>query len=286
MEEFERALRAVREPKTVEAYLLSARKFKDFLGECQITPNTMSDFVIYLSEKGLSPASIHLYKAGAAQYLSWLRVHGTSVPDQVKSMMPRIREKIITVLNDDALATYMAVTKTVHEPYRTALLLLPLTGLRVGEVCSLKLADVQVQAPWGYILVLHDTKGKSDRIVPILKSGTPILMSYLTHVRATLPGDVWLFPARGGSHIHTRSLQLFMRSIRVKAGISHMTPHTLRHIYATILERSGVNTLKLMQIMGHKNLQTTRRYVHLTAADLANDLGKVSTPWAGKEDDL
>ena len=287
IEEFERQIKAVREPNTVDAYVQGAKRFERFLGGTfdAVTPNTMSDFVVHLVEGGLAPPSVHLYKAGATQYLNWLRLRGMTIPEQAKPMMPRIKEKIIGILDDDLLTKFMGVAKTIRDPYRTALSLLPLTGLRVGEMGALRLKDVLVRPPWGYVFILHNTKGRCDRTVPVLKSGTAILKTYITNVRPALPGDVWLFPSRRGTHIHTDSLELYMRQVKKTMGVLNLTPHTLRHIYATILERSGVSDLKIMQIMGHKNLQTTRRYVHLTAEDLASDLDRVKTPWADEGDE-
>ena len=287
IEEFERQIKAVREPNTVDAYISGAKRFEKFLGGAldTITTNTMSDFVVYLVEHGLSPSSVHLYRAGASQYLNWLRLRGTAIPEQAKPMMPRIKEKIIGVFDDGLLSKYMSAVKTIKNPFRTALALLPLTGLRIGEMSALRLSDVLVKEPWGYVFVLHNTKGKRDRMVPVLKAGTPILKTYISSVRHRLKGDVWLFPSQRGTHVHSDSLELHMRNIKKKMGILSLTPHTMRHIYATVLERSGVSDLKIMEIMGHRNLQTTRRYVHLTAEDLASDLDRVKTPWADNEGD-
>jgi integrase/recombinase XerD len=177
---------------------------------------------------------------------------------------------------------YVDIARQVREPYATALLLLPLTGLRVDEMCRLKRQNLRFQAPW--VLINVSGKSKAERLIPMLRSGNPILSRYLKKVRPKLGLTDWLFPGRNGRPIAPRGMQELVRGIRVRMGLDALTPHTLRHTYATILNRNGITGFDLAAIMGHQNLKTTSLYVHPSLEDLFGKLSDIDTPWLGKDD--
>lgn len=276
------SIRSVRSPKTVESYGTASKRFETFLAAWgknieNCPKNALSTFVSTMSRDGLAPASVHLYAAGASQFLQFCRDGGADIPEQIKPKYPRVKEKVPVVLKEETLAVYVEVAKTIRDPYKTALLLLPLTGLRVSELCFLTLGDLDIEPPWVRFHV--SGKSKKDRIVPMLSSGKPILARYLKYVRPELPGDEWLFPNQDGDPISKRTVQKKMRQVRGKIGINNLTPHTLRHTYLTILNENGITGFDLAEIAGHKNLSTSRLYVHPSASKLSEMVAKVETPW-------
>jgi site-specific recombinase XerD len=278
---FIQSITPIRAAKTVEAYSTASRKFEEFLeawGKTLATApkQSLASFAIYLSRSGLAPASVHLYVNGATQYVNWLRDNGADIPRMTKPKMPRIKEHIPIVLKEQALATYVEVAKTVRDPYGTALGLLPMTGLRISEMCQLRMVDLEIQAPWVRFLVRG--KSKADRKVPMLKQGKALLARYLKYSRPELPGDHWLFPNRNGDHISTRSTGEEMRKVRVRLGLKHLTPHVLRHTYLTILNENGITGFDLAEIAGHKNLNTSRIYVHPSATELSKKVEAIDLP--------
>lgn len=284
---FVRTLSATAKRKTVQAYYAAAKRFEAFRGDRPYTQGLLQDFVTSMSEEGLSPNTIQLYVYGALSFLVWLKENGGPVAEGLKTpRLPSPKDRLRANLTEEALATYMRVAGAVPQPYSTALLLLPLSGLRVGEMCQLKLQDVAVKPPWGYIFSVREgggqtVKSKSERQVPTLKSAFPILRGYLESVRATLPGRTWLFPKpKSDEHIDKWAMQWYMRRVRAEVGIATLTPHTLRHVFENILEQSGVHGLRIAAIMGHRNLSTTMKYSHPTMEQLIGDLEAVSTPWA------
>ena len=282
--DYERMLKAARSAKTVECYMQGLAHFFQFLGPMAVTPSTTTEFMSWASEnRKWKPGTTRLYVTAVRSFLTFCQVRGEAVPDQAIGMMPRMETRISAVISEGHLQQYMEAARTIPEPYATAILLLPLTGLRVSEMCHLRISDVAVKPPNGFDFILRGTKGKRDRVVPLLMAGVPVFKHYLLVTRARLPGDLWVFPSRQKkrhTHISVRSMEYKIGAIKKTLGIRHLTPHTMRHVYATVLERQGVSSLKIMQILGHRDINTTRTYVHLTSEDLRGDLDDVKTPWA------
>ncbi len=272
-----------RSDKTIEAYHFGVTRFLAFLTSkgwtLETAPRTaLADFAARLSGKdGLAPASVRLYVTSASRFLLWARQHGHAITEQVTPALPSLRRPLPMVLKEKTLAAYIRVAKTVPEPYRTALLVLPMCGLRVSELCKLQLSDIDVSPPW--IRLRVDGKGGKERIVPVLREGAPLLGRYLTQVRPGLPGDTYLFPARDNRPITARMLQKHMRQVRAQLGLTTLTPHKLRHTYLTVLNEHGITGFDLAAIAGHSGLSTTQIYVHPSIERLSQRVGDIETRW-------
>lgn len=228
---------------------------------------------------GNAPTSIKLYMMDIKPFLAWCRDHGLPIKATGnKYRVPKTKRKLTNVLREQALALYMQAARTLDEPYATCITLLPLTGLRVGEACSLRLDQVRVDGPWAIFRVHKKSLGERD--VPLLTVGKPMLVHYLRYVRPQLTDNQWLFPADAG-HIKVRSVQRRIARIRDEIGVKHLTPHTLRHTYATLLVEAGITGEELQKILGHESATTTARYYHQDARKIAQKLDRqVSTAWA------
>jgi len=136
-------------------------------------------------------------------------------------------------------------------------------GLRVSELIRLQLTDIDSAR---MVLHVHQGKGRKDRLVPLSPRLLEELRSYWRQRRPR----TWLFPAqRGAGHLSVHWVQKLCRRLAARAGLSKpVTPHTLRHSYATHLVEAGVNLLTVQQLLGHRDLQTTARYVHLSTHHL------------------
>jgi integrase/recombinase XerD len=137
-------------------------------------------------------------------------------------------------------------------------------GLRASEVLSLRVADIDSSR---MLLWVRHGKGGKDRGVPLLEA----LRAHWQRLRPT----EWLFPGQTPSG--RRSLGALQRVVRravVAAGFTKkVSMHTLRHSYATHLLEAGVDLLTIQRLLGHRDLQTTARYIHLTAPRLAQTPG-------------
>jgi integrase/recombinase XerD len=132
-------------------------------------------------------------------------------------------------------------------------------GLRVSEVVSLKVADIDSAR---MLLWVRAGKGRKDRCVPL---STLLLQELRDWWRKQRPTD-WLFPGQSGQgHVHVTSLQHVCQQASLSADLGkRVTPHTLRHSYATHLLEAGTDLLTIQKLLGHSNLKTTAGYTHVS----------------------
>ncbi len=137
------------------------------------------------------------------------------------------------------------------------------SGMRVGEVVRLKVSDIDSDR---MMIHVRQGKGRKDRYVML----SPILLEILReYVRGERPTD-WLFPAghRRDRHITTRTVQRQVVAAADRAGISKkVTPHTLRHSFATHLLEAGTDLRYIQKLLGHSQIRTTVLYTHVARKD-------------------
>ncbi len=139
------------------------------------------------------------------------------------------------------------------------------TGTRVSEL--LQLTPHQLDLEQGYIKV--QGKGSKERIAPFAPIAGDILWSYLQRWRAYLnPKSDCLFLNHRGEPISRQALWKILKALAEQAQISHLSPHTLRHSFATHLLQSGIQLRSLQMLLGHSDLTTTQIYTHITPAHL------------------
>lgn len=187
-------------------------------------------------------------------------------PDEVDELLPKARgraAKAREALTPHQLALYhIAVEDIDREPARTILALLPSTGLRIGEMCALRLSDIRRRGA----MVYFQFYGKRDkeRVVPLTSGGRQELERYLTQEQ---PSD-WLFPSYSGP-ISPHGIRKYTRKIAEQhPDLASLSPHVLRHTYATLALRKGVDIKQLQVLLGHESIQTTSRYLHPSVDDL------------------
>lgn len=257
----------------------------------------MNDFEQMLKERGLLGATRKTYRSLAAQAgedpVAWLkglvaerRPMGTLAParaavrhllesegkseDEVRAMLPRIRgRKSATrdALSPEQLTAYYEAVETVRDPIRTVLLLLPRSGLRISEACKLRRSEVSERN--GRLVLRIRGKGDKPRIVPLGSEGTALLRAYMDNA-----GEDYLFPGRGGP-LTPGAVRQVTRKLRDKYGIEDLSPHVLRHTYATSLLSEGVDVRSLQALLGHESVATTMRYLHPSTDDLARSIDKL-----------
>ena len=161
---------------------------------------------------------------------------------------------------------FRAVSNLKH---RTLLMTLYGAGLRVSEALALRAEDIDSAR-----MVLHVRRGKGRKHRVVLLS--PVLLERLRHYwKETRPGH-WLFPGQDPDRpLSAYTVQRVVRQARLRAGLhKHVTPHTLRHSYATHLLEAGTDVRVIQALLGHAYLQTTNRYTHVTQ----RHLGVVQSP--------
>jgi integrase len=172
-------------------------------------------------------------------------------------------QRLPEILSREEIARLFAVTERAAA--RTFLMLAYGSGLRLSELCHLRVADIDSHADRMCIRV-QQGKGAKDRYVPLGADVLELLRQWwrLTHVR------LWLFPGHGdgSTPINEATAQKWYQAARADAGISKRGGiHMLRHCYATHTLEAGVDLYTLSRWLGHKHVSTTSRYLHLARPD-------------------
>lgn len=266
IERFREHLRSVRATRTVDSYVKSALKLEEFVQRIGISiesakPDVLERMVEDLRTQGAGAATIHVTIAGSLSYLQFLRRAGEISFDPNRPSLPRIVNRTPTVFSDDELVHYYAAVQSASEPSRTILLLLPRSGLRIDEACSLPMRAVRVEKDRqkrSWIVLIVTGKGDKMREVPLLPAGSKVLLEYLRGWRRSLD-SVYLFPSKSNmkEHVSPFTVRHYTRSIRVRIGARVLTPHLLRRTYLTRLREAGWDPVEVARIAGHASVQTT-----------------------------
>jgi len=175
--------------------------------------------------------------------------------------VPRQERRLPTILSQDEVARFFkAVTSPKH---RVLLLIAYAAGLRISELVSLRVRDVDSER---MMIHVRQGKGRKDRLVTL----SPVLLEELrTYVRWARPVD-WLFPGRDPArHLQARTVQKACQRASAAAGLGkRITAHTLRHSYATHLLEAGTDLRVVQTLLGHASMQTTAIYTHVSMARL------------------
>lgn len=220
----------------------------------------------------------------------WLRWNGDA-DEHIAATLPPARGRKPDPkrsLSVAALGAYRTLAAKEQENVRPVLLLLPLSGLRLSEAVGLCYAHV-VQGEAGAGLHIRG-KGDKPRVVPLGGAGTAIVTAQLAALdryaaaqglspaaRAALP----LFPARPSrpelGPLSGAAVRVAVTRIaRLDERLAGLTPHLLRHTYATLTLAAGLDLATLQTVLGHEDIQTTRRYLHPTADQLSAAIGKIA----------
>ena len=172
-------------------------------------------------------------------------------------------QRLPEILSREEIARLFAVTTRLGP--RTFLMLAYGTGLRLSELCHLRVCDIDSHADRMCIRVVQG-KGQKDRYVPLAPDVLELLRTWW---HSTHP-KLWLFPGQGdGSQpINEATVQKWYQAARASAGITKRGGiHTLRHCYATHTLEAGADLNSLSQWLGHRHVSTTSRYLHLARPD-------------------
>ena len=173
---------------------------------------------------------------------------------------PRKSRMLPTVLSKEEVIDLLRATYNLK--HRTILALMYSCGLRISEVINLKVSHIDLDRRQ---LVVVQSKGRKDRYVVLAESTVPLFINYVSSYK---PKGYLFQGAQGGKYSSTSIRGFLKRSCR-RAGINkRVTPHTLRHSYATHLVENGVNLRIVQELLGHAKPETTMIYTHVAKRDL------------------
>ncbi|WP_299756939.1 tyrosine-type recombinase/integrase [uncultured Pontibacter sp.] len=188
------------------------------------------------------------------------RVLGRHTMDLSQVERPEKADRLPTVLSKQEVQRILSATANLK--HRCLLQLLYAGGLRIGEVINLKISDVQSDRN---LLLIRGGKGKKDRTTLLSQKLLESLRAYYREYRP----KVWLFEGQYGGQYTTDSIRNVFRACMEKAGLQKkVTPHSLRHSFATHLLEQGTNLRYIQSLLGHKSSKTTEIYTHITSHGL------------------
>lgn len=265
--------------KTREGYILEINKFQNYLDENRInykniTKEEVRGYLKYLDDFKYKNASISKNLSALRSFYKFLVMEEVvfnnpflliSNPKKEKKLPDFLNEiEIEDLLNIYDLNTYDGIRN------RLILELLYSTGVRVSELVNIKLKDINYSDK--SILIMG--KGKKERIVLFGDYTVKLLEKYLRESRGFyLDGKVsdYLILNRYGNQISVRSIQKLINSCTNKLALKHkVTPHTIRHTFATHLLNHGADIKSVQELLGHESLSTTQIYTHITNDRLRN----------------
>jgi len=180
--------------------------------------------------------------------------------DEEKIYRPRRDKKLPVILSNEEVFNLIQVTKNLK--HRTIIALLYGSGLRIGELLSLEMNCFDFRRKQ---LHIKRAKGRKERYTTIAESIFPLLKNYY----ATYKPQVYFFENPNGGHYSASSIRSFLKQSCILAKISkRITPHSLRHSYATHLLEAGTDLRYIQELLGHSKPETTMIYTQVTKRDL------------------
>lgn len=195
--------------------------------------------------------------------------HEIGIHSQNTPRRPHMGRDIPKVLDDDEAADLVDVFNTRYDSgvkNRAMVRMMLEVGLRVSELCELKTGDVDMTA---CRVTVRDGKGGKDRQLWMPEDLRDLVDEWLE--RRPEADDDWLFPTRNGTRTNPRSVRRTVKNYAEKAGIDwyeDVSPHTLRHTFATDLLRRTGNIRLVQKALGHADLSTTMIYTHIVDDEL------------------
>lgn len=259
---------------TVESYNRDLQKFISYLDKNNIQDLSyvsnieIISFVLELKSQGLSSKTVGRNLSALRMFFKYLvRENFLKIDPTVNIESPKIRPNLPTVLSVsevDSLLSQPDIKTMRGLRNKTMLELLYATGVRVTELVSLKIKSLNLEV--GYLIAFG--KGSKERIIPIGDTAKHFLNEYLINIRPKyLKGktSTFLFLNPSGGKLSRQGFWKIIKRYALQAGINKkLSPHTLRHSFATHLLERGADLRSVQIMLGHVDISTTQIYTHIT----------------------
>jgi integrase/recombinase XerD len=260
---------------SVEAYLRDVDKLTEFLlsGKKKLTPEQvqlkdLQKFLKFITDLGMTATSQARIISGLRGFYKYCLLEQLTKKDPTVLLeAPKLKRSLPDVLTFEEIESIIAaidLSKPEGGRNKAILETLYSCGLRVSELVNLKISHLHTDV--GFIKVLG--KGDKERLVPIGKSAIKYINIYRKNIRVHIPvkpgnNDI-LFLNRRGSKLSRVMIFLMLKELVLMAGITkNISPHTLRHSFATHLVEGGADLRAVQEMLGHESITTTEIYTHL-----------------------
>ncbi len=259
-------------PRTLDAYRRDLDDLAGFLKSdvAKADAAALRRYLDHMKRAAMAPRTAARRLSCLRQFFKFLYAEGQRADDPTASLdSPRLGRPLPKYLSEEEVERLLAAARAIEGiagMRASALLeLLYATGLRVSELVSLPLAAVR-----GKAAMIVRGKGNKERMIPIGETARAAIAAYLDVREAFIPppakASARLFPARGrAGHMTRAGFSVLLKNIAVTAGLSpaRVSPHVLRHSFATHLLAHGADLRSLQQMLGHADISTTQIYTHV-----------------------
>ncbi len=242
-------------------------------------------YLRFLGRQNLSRSAIQLRFSALRTFYRFLVRHGALAASPIRNLaLPKVGKRLPKFLTSPQMADLLAAPlKLLPAQGKTEAAAVAATqacrrdvavletiyscGLRISELCGLVAQDID----WGERLLRVRGKGKKERLIPIGEPALAAIRNYWALLPQTPAGEspVFLTSAKSPTPVAPRALQLVLKKYLALAGLDpSLTPHKLRHSYATHLLDAGADLRSVQELLGHEHLVTTQLYTHLTTERL------------------
>ncbi len=262
---------------TVAAYGRDISRFGEWLNGRAIPGlgiSELSDYVGWLSDKTLAPASIARHIVALRMFFKYLQLEGVLVDNRAELLgSQKLWQRIPYVLSPKEVDRFLNAPKKA-EPFflrdRAVLELLYATGCRASEVSNLRIREVHLDEKF----CKCEGKGNKQRMAPLGAPAIDAVRAYLAHLRPALaasrPDEIdWLFLSRAGRRLRREAIWELVKKYALVADVSiKISPHSLRHSFATHLLAGGADLRQVQELLGHASIATTQIYTHVDQSRL------------------
>lgn len=251
--------------KTLGAYEKDLQQFFDYFSsknKKEITLEDFSDYLIYLNDKNYKRTSVIRKSTAIKTFLKFLKNENKTsiVISEIK--IPKRERKLPNILTVSEVKLLFSAPDIKTYKGLLDLVMIEMCyycGLRVSELCNLKIEDINFTAL--HLKVLG--KGSKERIVPFSEELASYLTLYLQRREKIL--NPFLFVHQNGKRVSRQYLFLEIKKYALEKGINkNIHPHLFRHTFATNLLENGANLKQVQALLGHKNIETTEIYTHVS----------------------
>lgn len=262
---------------TVMAYTRDMKRFTHWLGKRSIkklTISELSDFVGFLSSESLAPTSIARHIVAVKMFFRYLQLEGVLVENKVELLgSQKLWQRVPSVLSPREVDRFLNAPKRIEVYFyrdRALLEMLYATGCRASEVSNLRLRDLRLKERY----CKCQGKGNKQRMAPLGDGAIDAITAYLEKQRPRLeearPDERdWLFLSRSGRRLRREAIWELVKKYALIADVSvSISPHTMRHSFATHLLAGGADLRQVQEMLGHASIATTQIYTHVDQSRL------------------
>jgi len=257
---------------TVAAYRRDLRRFSAWLGGGEVRSleiGRLSEYVGWLHDQNLSPASIARHIVSLKMFFRYLQLEGVLKKNLAELLgSQKLWQRVPQVLSAEQVTEFLTAPKprvdTLWRRDRALLELLYATGCRASELSNLRSEDTHLDEAYCRCV----GKGNKQRLVPLSAAAIEVVQIYLAEERPALvrpPVEPpWLILSRSGRRLRREAIWEIVKKYAARVGApSSISPHSLRHSFATHLLSGGADLRQVQELLGHASIATTQIYTHV-----------------------